>query len=100
MGTNESRYIFNRKEIMKLDYFVFGTNDMDAAMKFYDSLFENTELKRVLSTDRMIFWQCEDFAFALAKPFNKKARSWLRCHSGPPGCGWRSVRLGRGSLQC
>ena len=55
---------------MKLDYFVLGTNNMEEATKFYDSLFEETELKQVLSTDRMTFWQCEDFAFAIATPFN------------------------------
>jgi predicted lactoylglutathione lyase len=55
---------------MKLDYFVFGTNNMEAAIIFYDSLFEGTKLKKVLTTDRMIYWQCEDFAFALAKPFD------------------------------
>jgi len=56
---------------MKLDYCVFGTNNMEASVKFYDSLFEQTELKQVLSTDRMTFWQCEDFAFAIAIPFNE-----------------------------
>ncbi len=56
---------------MKLDYFVFGTNNMEEATKFYDLLFEETELQKVLSTDRMIFWQCQDFAFALATPFNE-----------------------------
>ena len=55
---------------MKLDYCVLGTNNMEESIKFYDSLFEQTELKQVLSTERMTFWQCEDFAFAIAKPFN------------------------------
>lgn len=57
---------------MKLDYCVLGTNDMEAAVKFYDALFEDTDLKQVLATDRMTFWQCEDFAFAVAIPFNKE----------------------------
>lgn len=48
---------------------------MDDAIKFYDSLFENTELNQVLSTDRMTFWQCEDFAFAIAKPFDGEPAS-------------------------
>ena len=43
---------------------------MEESTKFYDSLFEQTELNQVLSTERMTFWQCEDFAFAIAKPFN------------------------------
>jgi len=58
---------------MKMDYCVLGTNNMPAAMTFYDSLFEQTELNQVLSTDRMTFWQCEDFAFAIAIPFNEEA---------------------------
>ena len=57
---------------MKMDYCVLGTNNMPASIKFYNSLFEQTELKQVLSTEGMTFWQCEDFAFAMAKPFNEK----------------------------
>lgn len=57
---------------MKLDYCVLGTNNIDEAIKFYDSLFEGTELNQVLSIDRMTFWQCDDFAFAVAKPFDGK----------------------------
>ncbi len=60
---------------MKLDYCVLGTNNIEASIKFYDSLFEQTELKQVLSTERMTFWQCEDFAFAIAKPFNGEPAS-------------------------
>jgi len=60
---------------MKMDYCVLGTNNMDASIKFYDSLFEQTELNQVLSTDRMTFWQCENFAFAIAKPFNEEPAS-------------------------
>lgn len=55
---------------MKLDYCVLGTNNLEASRKYYDSLFEQTELNHVLSTERMIFWQCEDFAFAIATPFD------------------------------
>lgn len=57
---------------MKMDYCVLGTNNIAASIKFYDSLFEGTELNQVLSTDRMTFWQCEGFAFAIAKPFNEE----------------------------
>ena len=53
-----------------MTYFVVGTNNIEASVKFYDSLFEKTELKKVLSGERMTFWQGEDFAFAVAKPFN------------------------------
>ena len=61
--------------MMKMSYTVLGTNNMGASVKFYDSLFEETELKQVLSTDRMTFWQCDDFAFAVAKPFNEEPAS-------------------------
>ncbi len=57
---------------MKMQYLVVGTNDMEAATKFYDSLFEQTELKRVAVTERMTFWQCEDFSFATAIPFDEQ----------------------------
>jgi predicted lactoylglutathione lyase len=60
---------------MKMDYCVFGTNNMEASINFYDSLFQQTELKKVLTTERMTFWQCEDFAFAIATPFNEEAAS-------------------------
>jgi len=58
-----------------MDYCVLGTNDMQASIKFYDSLFELTELNQVLSTQRMTFWQCDDFAFAVAIPFNGEPAS-------------------------
>ena len=57
---------------MKMDYCVLGTNNMTAAINFYDSLFEQTELNQVLATDRMTFWQGADFAFAIAIPFNEE----------------------------
>jgi predicted lactoylglutathione lyase len=57
---------------MKMDYCVLGTNNMEAAVKFYDSLFEQTELNQVFATERMTFWQGEDFAFAIAIPFNEE----------------------------
>lgn len=60
---------------MKLDYCVFGTNDMESAIRFYDALFETTKLSRLLSTDRMTFWQCEDFTFAIANPFDGEPAS-------------------------
>ncbi len=60
---------------MKMDYCVLGTNNMKSSIKFYDSLFEQTDLNQVLSTERMTFWQCEDFAFAIAIPFNEEPAS-------------------------
>ena len=55
---------------MKLDYCVLGTNNMEAAIQFYDALFDETALTQAFKTDRMTFWQCADFAFAVAKPFD------------------------------
>lgn len=60
---------------MKMDYCVFGTNNKEASIKFYNSLFEQTGLNHVLSTDRMTFWQNEDFTFAVANPFNGEPAS-------------------------
>lgn len=58
---------------MKMNYFVLGTNNMEAAVKFYDSLFEQTAFKQTFATDRMTFWQGEDEegAFAVAIPFDE-----------------------------
>ena len=57
-------------KIMKINYCVVGTSNMEASIVFYDSFFENTDLKQVLSNERMTFWQCDDFSFAVAYPFN------------------------------
>ena len=56
---------------MKMNYFVVGTNNLEAATKFYDSLFEQTDVNRVPSTERMTYWLGEDFAFAVAIPFDE-----------------------------
>ncbi|MEM8985260.1 MAG: VOC family protein [Pseudomonadota bacterium] len=56
---------------MKMSYFVVGTNDMDAATKFYDGLFAQLGLNQ-MKTDRMTYWMGEDFAFAVATPFDEK----------------------------
>ncbi len=32
---------------MEMNYFVVGTNNLEASTKFYDSLFELTEVNRV-----------------------------------------------------
>ncbi|MBO9463791.1 VOC family protein [Tropicibacter sp. R15_0] len=57
---------------MKLDYFVAGTNNLEAAATFYDALFEKSGPAKVATTDRMVFWMNEDFAFAVATPFDEK----------------------------
>lgn len=58
---------------MKMNYFVVGTNNMEASVNFYNSLFADTEFKQTFATDRMTYWQAGDFAFATAIPFNKEA---------------------------
>ncbi len=58
---------------MKMNYFVLGTNNIDASNKFYDALFEQTEFNQVMANERMTFWQGEDVdsAFAVAIPFDE-----------------------------
>jgi predicted lactoylglutathione lyase len=55
---------------MKMSYCVLGTNNMGASIKFYDSLFEQSDINQVFADQRMTFWQGSGFTFALAKPFN------------------------------
>ena len=59
---------------MKMNYFVLGTNNMAAAIQFYDALFALTEYQQSFATQRMTFWQGkdEDTAFAVALPFDEK----------------------------
>ncbi|WP_394125623.1 VOC family protein [Vibrio hepatarius] len=57
---------------MRMNYFVVGTNNMQAATKFYDSLFEQSKLEKVVPSDRMTYWLGDDFAFAAALPFNEE----------------------------
>ncbi|HCP82057.1 MAG TPA: glyoxalase [Octadecabacter sp.] len=57
---------------MKMNYFVVGTNDMDASKTFYGALFTQSGLQCVLPSDRMTYWLGEDFAFATAIPFDTK----------------------------
>lgn len=58
-----------------MSYTVLGTNNIEAAGKFYNSLFEQAEPKQVFTTQRMIFWQFDDFAFAIAIPFDEEPAS-------------------------
>ena len=46
---------------------------MQAAIVFYDSLFEGTGFNQIYSGGRMTLWQGEDFLFAVAEPFNGEA---------------------------
>lgn len=56
---------------MKMNYFVVGTNNMEAATSFYDSLFDGAGLNKAVTSDRMTYWLGDDFAFAIAKPFDE-----------------------------
>ncbi|MEE2945471.1 MAG: VOC family protein [Pseudomonadota bacterium] len=56
---------------MKLDYFVAGTNNLAAAIAFYDQLFEGSPVASLGGSDRMHYWGNENFAFAVATPFDE-----------------------------
>lgn len=58
---------------MRMNYFVFGTNDMPKAVQFYDNLFDDTGMNKIHAEGRMTLWAGEDFMFALAEPFNGEA---------------------------
>ncbi|MBT2132146.1 VOC family protein [Aliiroseovarius lamellibrachiae] len=57
---------------MKMNYCVVGTNDMAAANTFYGALFAQSGLQNLSPSDRMTYWLGEDFAFAIAIPFDTK----------------------------
>lgn len=61
--------------LMKMNYFVFGTNNMPAAIRFYDSLFEQSDISRVDGEGRMTLWTGDAFMFAVAEPFNGESAS-------------------------
>ena len=58
---------------MRISYVTLGTNDRDAAEKFYDRWLENTAFQKVYSEDRMTMWINDGFMFALAEPYDGKA---------------------------
>lgn len=58
--------------MMKMNYFVVGTNNMEAATRFYDALFEQAAFEKIAPSERMTYWLGEDFAFAVAIPFDEK----------------------------
>ena len=60
---------------MKMNYFVFGTNDMQKAVTFYDQLFIDQGLNKVHDQGRMTLWVGEGFMFALAEPFDGEPAS-------------------------
>ena len=55
---------------MKINYFTFGTNDMKAAVGFYDALFEESEFTKVHAEGRMTVWASAEAMFGLAEPFD------------------------------
>ena len=57
---------------MKLNYLVLGTNDMAGSVKFYEALFDQSDVAQLMATDRMTYWQGPDFTFAVAEPFDKE----------------------------
>ena len=60
---------------MKMNYVVFGTNDMAASIRFYDALFDGKGVTRMSPSERMTYWLGEDFAFATALPFDEAPAS-------------------------
>jgi len=57
---------------MKMNYFVVGTNDMDSATTFYEGLFAGLGLNKMIASERMTYWLSDDFAFAVAIPFDEQ----------------------------
>ena len=57
---------------MKMNYFVFGTNDKKKAVSFYDAFFEGCGLAKIHDEGRMTLWGNEDLMFAVAVPFDEK----------------------------
>ena len=57
---------------MNMNYFVVGTNDMVAATTFYDGLFNEQGSNKMIASERMTYWLGDDFAFAVATPFNEQ----------------------------
>lgn len=55
---------------MNMNYFVFGTNDMEKAISFYDALFDSSGLAKVHSDGRMTVWAKEEFMFGIAIPYD------------------------------
>ncbi len=58
---------------MKMNYIVLGTNDLEAATKFYETLFAGTDVAQIGATERMVYWQVGEGAFAIATPFDGEA---------------------------
>jgi catechol 2,3-dioxygenase-like lactoylglutathione lyase family enzyme len=57
---------------MKLNYAVAGTNDMETAITFYTALFAQSGLQSLRASERMNYWVNDEFAFAVATPFDDR----------------------------
>ena len=55
---------------MKMNYFVFGTNNLQKAARFYDDFFESSGINKIHAEGRMVLWAGEGFMFAVAEPFD------------------------------
>ena len=60
---------------MKMNYFVFGTNNKEKAVTFYDDLFDGSGLNKVQGDGRMTLWGSDEFMFAIAEPFDGNSAS-------------------------
>ena len=56
---------------MKLNYFVLGTTNMEASVHLYDALFAGSGFRKFAASERMTYWLGDDFAFAVALPFDQ-----------------------------
>jgi predicted lactoylglutathione lyase len=60
---------------MKMNYFVFGTNNREKAVAFYDELFDGCGLNKFPGEGRMTLWGNEDFMFPITEPFDENPAS-------------------------
>jgi hypothetical protein len=56
-----------------MNYFVFGTNNLPAAVSFYDTLFADSGISKIYSEGRMTIWAGDGFMFGVAEPHNGEA---------------------------
>jgi len=61
---------------MKMNYFVFGTNDLQRAIAFYDAIFEGSGVSKIHSEGRMTIWAGDGFMFGVAEPYNGEAATF------------------------
>ncbi|MCV6623297.1 MAG: VOC family protein [Cellvibrionaceae bacterium] len=57
---------------MKMNYFVFGTNDKQKSVAFYDAFFKDCGLVKAHDEGRMTLWANEEMMFAVAEPFDER----------------------------